>query len=77
MDRKKQQIIDLAHEFHFELLFHKPENFLLRFARDGKRVDVWYSRMTIGIMEPHLAARFKYDVTEAELVEIFANPSNA
>lgn len=46
----KQKIIQLAKQFGYEVFFERP-NSLIRFKRDEKMVDVWYSTMTIGIYE--------------------------
>jgi hypothetical protein len=70
----EDKYINLAKEFSFELVFHKRENCLLRFHRDGIRIDYWYTTGTVGIMIPGLRDRFVRNVPEDLLVEIFASP---
>ena len=46
----KEKVIQLAEQFGYKIFFERP-NSLIRFKRDKRMVDVWYSTMTIGIYE--------------------------
>lgn len=46
----KEKVIQLAEQFGYKIFFERP-NSLIRFKRDNRMVDVWYSTMTIGIYE--------------------------
>lgn len=74
----ENSVIDLAKQLGFVLHFHKPQNCLLRFRRDYYTVDVWYSKMTVGISEHYEGRkhdRYHFKVSESDLTEILANPS--
>ena len=79
----KQGIIDLASQFGFVVDFERPNNCLVRFKRDYGtseyvRIDVWYSKWTVGVYRKQWTEfegqRYAHNVTEDDLVEIFANP---
>ncbi len=69
-----KDIVKTAEEFDFKLQFHKPQNCLMRFVRDRTRIDYWYTSRTVGIYEPRQKAKFLYNVSNEDLVEIFADP---
>lgn len=71
----ENNIINLAKEFSFEVLFRKPENCLIRFHRDNVKIDLWHSKMTVAIyIAEHTRDKYLYEVSKDDLVEIFANP---
>lgn len=72
--KKEQEIDNIALQFSFTFVFWKPENCLLRYIRDGVKIDVWYSKMTVGIYEGD-SQKYIKKVSMEDLVEIFANPS--
>lgn len=65
----KQKIIQLAKQFGYEVFFERPNN-LIRFKRDEKMVDVWYSTMTVGVYE-NRTQTFYRKVEESNLAEYF------
>ena len=65
----KQKIIQLAKKFGYTVLFERP-NSLIRFKRDEKMVDVWYSTMTVGVYE-NRTQTFYRKVEESNLAEYF------
>lgn len=71
---KLKQIIEHAENLEWKIEFKKPENCLIRFSRDRIMIDVWYSKMTVGIYENKTDRYFKH-VPMDDLVEILANPS--
>ena len=68
----------LAEQHGYQLEFHKPENKLLRFSKDGELlVDIWYSTLTVGVARRQPDMRFKYyknnnDISDIE--EILISP---
>lgn len=64
----------MAKQFSFTLEFEDPNTYLTRFKRDGYIVDVWRSKMTVGIYEGEVK-RYLKNVSDEDLVEIFANPN--
>ncbi len=65
----KEQIIQLANQFGYEVFFERP-NSLIRFKRDEKMVDVWYSTMSVGIYE-NKTQKFYKNVSLEDLAEYF------
>ncbi len=65
----KEQIIQLAKQFGYEVFFERP-NSLIRFKRDEKMVDVWYSTMSVGIYE-NKTQKFYKNVSLEDLAEYF------
>ena len=65
----KEQIIQLAKQFGYEVFFERP-NSLIRFKRDEKMVDVWYSTMSVGIYE-NKTQKFYKNVALEDLAEYF------
>lgn len=73
-DPRRAELIKMAEQFSFTLVFEDPNTYLTRFKRDGYIVDVWRSKMTIGIYEDEVK-RYLKNVSDEDLVEIFANPN--
>ncbi len=71
---KQEQIESIAKEFGYTLVFRKPENCLLRFERDGLRIDVWWTTLTVGVMEPGKEAWYHRRLSWDNLIEAIANP---
>lgn len=65
----KEQIIQLANQFGYEVFFERP-NSLIRFKRDEKMVDVWYSTMSVGVYE-NKTQKFYKNVSLEDLAEYF------
>ena len=65
----KEQILQLAKQFGYEVFFERP-NSLIRFKRDEKMVDVWYSTMSVGIYE-NKTQKFYKNVSLEDLAEYF------
>lgn len=65
----KEQIIQLAKHFGYEVFFERP-NSLIRFKRDEKMVDVWYSTMSVGVYE-NKTQKFYKNVSIEDLAEYF------
>lgn len=65
----KEQIIQLAKQFGYEVFFERP-NSLIRFKRDEKMVDVWYSTMSVGVYE-NKTQKFYKNVSLEDLAEYF------
>lgn len=79
----QNRIKDLAKDFGYELVFEKPANCLIRIQRDGVRIDVWYSKMTVGIQQLNhegYFAKFDWeylrDVSEETFVDILDKPKD-
>lgn len=73
-DPRRAELIKMAAQQSFKLVFEDPNTYLTRFERDGTIVDVWRSKMTVGIYEDE-AKRYLKNVSDEDLVEIFANPN--
>lgn len=68
--------IKTAKETGFKVIMEKPEQMLLRFRRDEMTVDVWFSRMTVGVYsDENDNARYLYDVSPDDLFELMMSPS--
>lgn len=79
----RQQVIDLAKQFSFEIDFERENTHLVRFKRDEDtedyvRVDVWFLSGTVGIYSKKFKAehgsRYFYQVDVETLAEMFSNP---
>lgn len=70
----QNNIIALAKQFSFGLLEEKLQQRMLRFERDGQLIDVWYTKMSVGVINLGGTNFFAKNVCEEDLVEIFANP---
>ncbi len=65
----KEKVIQLAKQFGYEVFFERP-NSLIRFKRDDKMVDVWYSTMSVGVYEDK-TQKFYKKVPFEDLAEYF------
>jgi hypothetical protein len=69
------EIYKMAKQTDSELVMKKPDNLLIRFKRDDVTIDVWYSKMTVGIYVDNIdTCRYLYDVSMDDLFEIFMSP---
>jgi len=68
---RELEVKKLAEQLGYQILFEKPENKLIRFRRNDKKIDVWFSTMTIGIYHEGKEAVYKRDQTFDNLVDIF------
>ena len=73
-DETRAEIVKLAEQFSFRLIFEDHNTYLTRFIRDGIKIDVWRSKMTVGIYEGD-SQKYIKNVSKEDLVEIFANPN--
>ena len=72
--QSQNRFICLAEQFDFKLLHHDNKYKFFRFQRDEFRIDLWYTKMTVGIYREHEKAFFHHDVTEEGFVELLSNP---
>ena len=76
-----EKIIELARAFGYRLAEHQKSQSKLRFMKGADIVDVWYSKMTVGVVtqDPKKGRvnNFVKRVTFKKLEEIFANPLDA
>jgi hypothetical protein len=68
--RFHDEMADFVKQFSFELEYEKPEFNLVRYKRDGLRIDVW--RATLGIYENGKQTFIK-DLSVEDMKERIAN----
>jgi hypothetical protein len=75
----KEHLKCLADDTDWDVLQEDDEHQRIRFVRDGVMIDIWYSKMTVGVYPPRKSLRTpKYyrRVSERQLDELLNNPSH-
>lgn len=67
---EKEVAIHMGQDQGWELLAEDDKQKLVRLVRDNTRIDIWYSRMTVGILKRGQKPVFHRHVTEEKLDEI-------
>ncbi len=74
----KESIIKLALENDWEFIADQPENYMISFYRNGTRINVWYTKMTVATCLNHptkgKTQLFRKHVTQELMKEIFRKP---
>lgn len=72
---KISKIVKLAKKCGWNCIMRKPENALLRFKKDGTAIDVWWTKMTVGLMpDDEEKTYYMYDLSMDDLFELFMSP---
>lgn len=70
----KQKVIIQAEDLGWDILFEKPEHYQVRFSRNEIRMDVWYSKMTVSVIEKGKEPKYYRFVSEKKLDQLLDNP---
>lgn len=72
------EIIDVGKQFGWKDPFHNQDSYLISMFKDGMRINVYYTTMTVGTCLKHpvkgKTQLFRRGVTMSQLKKIFQNP---
>lgn len=75
---EKNNIINLGKKHGWEFIADQPENFMISFFKNGTRINVWYTKMTVSTALNHptkgKTQLYRKHVTPSILEEIFIKP---
>jgi len=72
MTMQKEDVIGLSGALGWGLFAEDESQKLLRFTRDGSRIDVWYSKMTVGVLKKGETPKYHRNVNEVEFEDILS-----
>ncbi len=74
----KNYILKLAKDNGWEFIADQPENYMVSFYKNGTRINVWYTKMTVATCLNHptkgKTQLFRKHVNQALMNEIFKKP---
>lgn len=74
----KGDIINMAKRHGWELIADQPDNVMVSFFKNGARINVWYTKMTVATVVNHpLKGRnqlYRKHVSDKMMEQIFINP---
>jgi hypothetical protein len=75
---EKSEIIKLAKQHNWEIIADQPDNVMVSFFKNGARINVWYTKMTVATVVNHpLKGRnqlYRKHVSNKLMEQIFINP---
>ena len=73
-----KRILELATKYNWEFLGEQKDNYMLSFYKEGMRINVWYTKMTVATCLRHpkwgKTQLFRKLVSNPLMEEIFKNP---
>lgn len=75
--QRKGKIMKMATDTGWSVVYKKPENALFRFRKDDVVIDVWWTKMTIGVyVDDEDNSKYMYEFSEDDLFELFNSPTS-
>jgi uncharacterized iron-regulated protein len=74
ISKKRQSVLIQAEDLGWDVYREEPEQYKITFVRNEVRLDVWYSRMTVAIMQKGKPAKYHRFVSEKKFDQLLDNP---
>ena len=72
--KMREKVIMNAEDLGWDILKEEPEQYKIRFVQQEVRIDVWYSKMTVAVLQRGHAPKYYRFVSDKKLDELLDNP---